>query len=439
MALLWVLLGVAIGLSLVGLYWAVLNFRLIKRQDANTFGLPKLALPVSTAIANFGKASRLEQIQNLRQLEQELSDWQKIMLASPIGYIQVDEDNHLCWSNSEALKLLGILIHDQKLAKQQFLLQLVRSYELDQLIEQTRSRQQAMQKSWVFHQVVPDPLHPVQQQGRPLCGYSIPLEGGNVGIFIEDHLERVTLTQQRDRWASDVAHELKTPLTSIRLIAETLQPRVDSTARSWIERLINEIMRLTNLVEDLLDLGKLDTSLALKLSLKPIDLTQLIHAAWLGLEPLATQKQVSLTYIGLEHLTIPADESRLYRLFLNLLDNSIKHSPEQQAVIVKLNAGSNQVEIDVIDAGSGFPEEAMPHVFERFYRIDQSRSRSVDTDRGGSGLGLAIAYQIVQLHQGTIKVSNHPEIGGAWIRVVLPLSTTTAISSFPSPNIPLGV
>ncbi|MEE3716138.1 HAMP domain-containing sensor histidine kinase [Tumidithrix elongata RA019] len=484
MELLWVLLGMAIAFSLLSIYWAILNFRLkqqLKRQSPHqegnfqTEGLPRLALPASALSANFSQASRAdsdERWQNLSQLEQEVSDWQQVMQVAPIGYIQVDEENRLYWSNAQALKLLGIPIYDEKIARQQFLLQLVRSYELDQLIEQTRSQQQPMQKAWVFHQVVPDPLHPVQQQGRPLCGYSIPLEDGKVGIFIEDRLEKVTLTQQRDRWASDVAHELKTPLTSIRLIAETLQPRVESAMRVWIDRLIDEVMRLTNLVEDLLDLGQLDTSLAPKLLLKPVDLPQLIQAAWGGLEPLATRKQVSLTYSGLENLTLQADESRLYRLFLNLLDNSIKHSPEQRAVLVKVNivkssdlspaiqnsalqeletndlepqAGeiqeqpqAEQVEIDVIDAGSGFPEEAIPHVFERFYRIDQSRSRSVVTDRGGSGLGLAIAYQIVQLHHGTIQASNHPETGGAWIKVMLPLPSVDTVLFQPS-NISLGV
>ncbi|CAN1210423.1 histidine kinase [Tumidithrix helvetica PCC 7403] len=478
MELLWVLLGMGIAFSLLSIYWAILNFRLkkqLKRQSPHqegnfqTDGLPRLALPVSALSANFSQASQTdsdERLQSLSQLEQKVSDWQQVMQVAPIGYIQVDEENRLYWSNAQALKLLGIPIYDEKITRQQFLLQLVRSYDLDQLIEQTRSQQQPMQKAWVFHQVIPDPLHPVQQQGRPLCGYSIPLEDGKVGIFIEDRLEKVTLTQQRDRWASDVAHELKTPLTSIRLIAETLQPRVESTVRTWIDRLIDEVMRLTNLVEDLLDLGQLDTSLTPKLLLKPVDLPQLIHAAWRGLEPLAMRKQVSLTYSGLENLTIQADESRLYRLFLNLLDNSIKHSPELQTVLVQVNivkpinplpiiqdpamknletndlenqAGGIQeqpqferVEIDVIDAGSGFPEEAIPHVFERFYRIDQSRSRSVVTDRGGSGLGLAIAHQIVQLHQGTIHVSNHPETGGAWIKVALPLPTAAAISWQPS-------
>lgn len=449
MAMVWILLGMAIAFSLGSLYWSILSYRLKQQFNQRTLdregdfavdSLPRLALPALDAIAKFGISSRAnsEQLQNLRNLERGLHDWQEIMQAAPIGYIQLDEENRLCWSNHQALQLLGIPLYDEKVAKQQFLLQLVRSYELDQLIEQTRSRQQSMQKAWVFHQVVPDPLHPVQQQGRPLCGYSIPLDSGKVGIFIEDHLERVTLAQQRDRWASDVAHELKTPLTSIRLIAETLQPRVEANMRGWIDRLINEVMRLTNLVEDLLDLAQLDPNAALKLSREPVDLPQLIQAAWSGLEPLATQKQVRLSYDGLQNLIIPADRSRLYRLFLNLLDNSIKHSPEQEAVIVKVYVVSEQVEIDVIDTGSGFPEEAIPHVFERFYRIDSSRSRSVTTDRGGSGLGLAIAYQIVQLHQGRIQVSNHPETGGAWIRVTLPFATASTIA-FQPPSMPLGV
>jgi two-component system phosphate regulon sensor histidine kinase PhoR len=358
-------------------------------------------------------------------LEAGHDDWQQILQNAPIGYLEVDVENRLCWINVKACNLLGIPARSDRNFTNRFLLQIVRSYELDLLIAQTRTTQQAQQKKWVFHQVIPDPLHPVQQQEHALRGHSVFLRNENVGIFIEDCQEAAVLQQQRDRWASDVAHELKTPLTSVRLIVETLYSRVAPELREWMERLLHEVIRLSNLVEDLLDLGQMDTGISIRLNLRHIDLPTLIHSAWANLEPLAAQRQVSLNYRGPSSLGIDADESRIYRLLLNLFDNSIKHSPPSQPILVKLGVesddrGNQQAVIEAIDYGKGFPEASLPYVFDRFYRFDESRARA-DTNSGGTGLGLAIARQIVQAHRGSITASNHPETGGAWVRVHLPI------------------
>lgn len=104
---------------------------------------------------------------------------------------------------------------------------------------------------------------------------------------------------------------------------------------------------------------------------------------------------------------------------LNLLDNSIKHSPALQSITIRSSVVNSSLQIETIDAGEGFPEESLPYIFDRFYQIDPSRTKS-GADRGGSGLGLAIAHQIVLLHKGAITAKNHPETGGAWITIALP-------------------
>jgi two-component system phosphate regulon sensor histidine kinase PhoR len=462
------LLGLGIGLLL--LWWQRLKSsekieRLLRsfRQEEE-FSSLSLTSQLSLAIA------RHQQTQ--QQLEQQIEIYRQILYQSPIGFLQVDDENRLIWFNSKACELLGIT-PDHAVRLPRLLLELVRSYELDHLIEETRNLDKPCQNDWTLYPVSLDPADVSHPSPYALRGYGFPLLSGHVGIFLENRQEAVTLVQQRDRWASDVAHELKTPLTSIRLVAETLYSRIDPPLQGWVERLIGEATRLSNLVQDLLDLSRIERSSFKSLQLKILDLPDLIQSAWQSLEPLARKKQLQLQYLGPEQLRLQADESRLYRVLINLLDNSIKYSPPWKSIRVKLSfeetepdleqyeiSESQQVCIEVIDQGPGFPEEALPHVFERFYRADPARSQHLiehklfnlssqednvahitETQqdpgrdrpalytadlqhRNSSGLGLAIVKQIVEAHGGEVYASNHPETGGAWLRVYLPWKQT---------------
>lgn len=455
------LLGLAIGLLLV------LGQRLQMRQrmrrllgDLRSDGTDESLLPISQLSLAIARQQQVQQ-----QLQQQLESHRQILYSAPLGYLQVDDENRLIWCNLSARKLLEIN-RDYTAQTPRLLLELVRSYELDALIEETRSSEQPQQHDWVFYPVSPDPTQLSQQQPCALRGYGFPLLAGQVGIFLESRQEAVMLTQQRDRWASDVAHELKTPLTSIRLVAETLHSRLDPPLQGWVERLISETIRLSNLVQDLLDLSQIDLGYSQSLNLKSTNLPELVHSAWLSLELLARKKQLQLDYQGPEHLVIEADEARLYRVLINLLDNSIKFSPPWQTIRVQLGVEASewvgaeltqQVHLEVIDQGPGFPDEALPYVFERFYRADPARSQrmiqtayhsiaahageeAIDTatpkidgkdsgndqssydphPRNSSGLGLAIVKQIVEAHGGVVSAHNHPETGGAWLEVYLP-------------------
>lgn len=435
--LLWLLVGIVIGAIATSSCWLSWHYakkkwnRKLRKRSQHVFKVRSIH-----SLKSWAKNIQ----QNLQQdLQHKYRDqngngfiehdserllWENIIESAPIGYIQVDQDNHLNIFNQRAATMLGIMNPQQGLLRKPFLLQVIRSYELDHLIEQTRSQSIGFQVDWVFHPAIPDPVDPVPQQGRPIRAYSIYLEHGQVGIFLEDRQEAIAIAQQRDRWTSDVAHELKTPLTSIRLVAETLEPRVEPSARIWVERLLSEIERLTNLVKDLLDLGQMDVGIEPHLQISEVNLADLVRSVWTTLEPLANRKKVSLQYIGDETINLRIDESRIYRLLLNLLDNSIKHSPALQCITIKASIVDSKVHIETIDAGDGFPEDALSHIFERFYRVESSRTRS-GLEHGGSGLGLAIAYQIVLLHKGTITARNHPETGGAWITIALPYQNPT--------------
>lgn len=439
------LLGLCAGLALFGWYWLRLNLKL--RRLVQQLRPDLLSLPFSSTSRLTRAIAAYQQAQWV--LEKDLQDLQHLVQVAPIGFLRVDEDNQLLSCNPKACELLSL--QNYQTTPPRLLLELVRSYELDALVEETRQAQKPRQSEWLFHPVDADFTKLSQQQSRPLRGYGFPMAEGCIGVFLESREETIKLAQQRDRWISDVAHELKTPLTSIRLVAETLQSRVDSPGREWVGRLLQETIRLSDLVQDLLDLNQLQAHPSARLTYKTIDLVQLIHSAWLSLEPLACAKQIQLDYVGPSQLLTQGDEAWLYRVLLNLLDNSIKYTSTQQKIQVRLQLQSEtessqvpEIHLDVIDAGPGFPEDALPFVFERFYRADPSRTRHgmgnsyakppgppyssnsvISSCQPGSstGLGLAIVQQIVEAHGGRVLASNHPDTRGAWLQVILPLHT----------------
>lgn len=450
------LFGFVLGLTLGLLLWLGCQLRLefqLKRI------LPELS-PSSPLMGRFPERL-LRAIARQRQteyhLQQDIDYWKSILASAPLGHLQVDDQNQLIWCNRQAYQMFGI--SPPQLNSPRLLLEIVRSYELDELIEQTRTTQKPAEKQWYFQPIAPT-LEPQNSRRSlppkiPLKAYTIPLSRGRIGVFLENRQELVTLTNQRDRAFSDVAHELKTPLTSIRLVAETLQTRLDPPLRNWIDRLLSEVIRLSDIVQVLLDLSQLERGSTYSLNWKPINLPDLIHSSWMALEPLARQKQLKLDYSGPEQLLIHGDEHRLCRVFINLLDNSIKYSPLQGQIWVKLSREEcpsltascyNWVHIEVIDGGVGFPETDLPYVFERFYRGEPSRARvssnppitpAVFSDASdhprtplthSSGLGLAIVRQIVEAHQGSVSAKNHPETKGAWIEVYLPQQPSRDLS-----------
>jgi two-component system phosphate regulon sensor histidine kinase PhoR len=342
----------------------------------------------------------------------------------------VDEENQLLWCNKQAREIL--YLQRWQPGQVRLLLELVRSYEIDQIVEQTRDSQKLQVKEWVFHPAFEDAAALIESQSLALRATSIPLDNGQVGVFLENLQPLLDMNQARDRSLSDLAHELRTPLTAIRLVVETLQDRIEPSLERWVKRLLQEVDRLIQLVQSWLELTHLENSPTIQLNNQPLEVRSLIASVWETLEPLAQRQQIGFTYCGSEELWIHGDESRLYQVFLNLLDNSIKFSSPCTSILVEAkiisqkNQCDSQLEINIIDSGVGFDQADLPYVFERFYRGDKARSRSCTlegystTTTVGSGLGLAIVRQIVLAHGGSIKAMNHPKTGGAWLQIYLP-------------------
>ena len=406
-----ILIGLGIGLlcTLLLLWQTRRRFR---RELQQLGSLVHLAMPLHSPEQMLSLLSRYLRQQDLdwANQKQQLQNWQYLSQRLPWGYLRVDENNVVLECNPAAQRLLRI---SQWQPGIKLLLEWVRSYELDQLIEATRRQETAapvQSREWIFY--------PSGGDGKPipLRAWGLLLPQAHVAIFLEDRLEAKMLAQQRDRWASDVAHELKTPLTSIRLLAETLQSRVDAAQAVWVERLLNETLRLSHLVQDLLELSALNLGAASRSQWRWVDLASLVQEAWQSLEPLAKPRHQELHLRGSSQIYLWGDEQRLYRLVLNLLDNAVKYGKPDSPIHVVLSEQGSQVQLEVYDHGPGLPEDQFELVFQPFYRTDTARARS----KGGTGLGLAIVRQIVEVHGGTIQLRNHPQTGGLWVQVELP-------------------
>jgi two-component system phosphate regulon sensor histidine kinase PhoR len=356
-------------------------------------------------------------------LKSELETYEYLLENCPLGYLKIDEENQLLWCNEEARKLLKI--ERWQPDKLRLLLELVISFKLDQLIQQTRRTQQKLTLEWDFYHnddfLSPSntvDYHP--NYSLFLKAYSYPLPEGQIAIFIENKQPFKNLTQSRNRIFSDLSHELRTPLTSMSLLTESLLKRTGNQEKKWVEQINKEVNRLIDLVQNWLDISQLEEDPYQNLHYQTLDLNQLIISAWKSLEALAQEKNIVLDYSGTKNISIEADLNRLIQVFVNLFDNGIKHSNENGKIQVNVNlitAESNLLEINIIDSGKGFHSEDLPHVFERLYRGDKSRVRKT---RQGSGLGLAIVKEIIEAHHGSITAQNDPQTGSGWLKITLP-------------------
>ena len=353
----------------------------------------------------------------------ELKLYQELIECLPLGYLRISRDNYLIECNPEAQKLLQIERWEPNSLR--FFLELVRSYELDQLIQQTRKTQKTLTIEWSFfyqqNYVVDDSLL-LEQDDRSLFlkAYSYPLPEDEIVIFVENQQMIKDLINRRDQAYSDLSHELRTPLTSILLLVETLLKYTDDKTQAWLDKIYQQVNRLIVLVQNWLDIYQLEQNPYETLKFQNLNLQQLILSAWKSVEIIGQQKDISLEYQGDENITIEADINCLTQVFINLFDNSIKYSKDQSQIIKVLvsTTKESKIAIDLIDSGIGFNTQDLPYIFERLYRGDKSRTHH---ETAGTGLGLSIVKQIIEGHQGEIKAQNHPDTKGAWFQISLPI------------------
>lgn len=218
------------------------------------------------------------------------------------------------------------------------------------------------------------------------------------------------------QFSADASHELRTPLTILRGETEVALRWAKTTDefREMLTSNMEEIDRMGRMIEDLLTLAKSDAG-DMILATKEFSLTDMLGRLFLGGKTLAEPKGIDLGITAGGEIMIVGDELRLRQLFLNLISNAIKYSPAGSSVRIDMGEENGMVRVAISDTGIGIPEEHLPCIFDRFYRIDKARNR----EDGGTGLGLAIVKSIVEAHGGTINVSS--ELGkGSTFTVHLP-------------------
>ncbi len=227
-----------------------------------------------------------------------------------------------------------------------------------------------------------------------------------------------SLDQSRNQFVSNASHELKTPMTTLKIMLQSLiaQPDMPAELRTeFMQDMDHEIDRLTGIVNDLLTLTRMDSH-AMTLKLGSLDLCELAQSTLRRLEPMAEQRGQRLTADLSESLLLTADGAKLEQVMYNLVENAVKYTPEGGHIHVAVFRTGKQAVFAVTDDGPGIPAEDQPHIFDRFYRVDKARSR----ETGGTGLGLSIVKQIVALHHGTVTVESQ-EGAGSTFRVELPM------------------
>ncbi len=228
-----------------------------------------------------------------------------------------------------------------------------------------------------------------------------------------------TLDNSRQEFVSNVSHELKTPLASMKVLADSLNGQEGVPVelyQEFMQDITSEIDRENQIITDLLSLVKMDKKVA-DLNITQVNINELLEQLLKRLHPIAAQKNVELILDSFRPVNAEVDATKLSLAFSNLIENGIKYNNENGWVRVSLNADHKYFYVTVADSGIGIPEESIAHIFERFYRVDKSHSREI----GGTGLGLAIARSAIVMHRGAIRVYSK-ENEGTTFSVRIPLN-----------------
>lgn len=313
------------------------------------------------------------------------------------GVIAVNKSGEVLFVNPVVEKVFGI---DQKASQGKNILGVIRNYDVERLLEKALRTEKPVSKEVKL--IYPEP--------KVFCVNATPLQGhdrqkGGAVVLFSDITQRKKLEDMRTEFVANVSHELRTPLTSIHGFLETLlEGKIEdqATIRRFLEIMNRETARLTRLIDDLLNLSKIEERQVVH-RWQAVQLLDTVKRAVVMFQTQAKEQNLDLVIeLPAELPVVRGDPDMLAQVLINLLDNGIKFTPAGGRITVRASANDENVRIDVEDSGIGIPPENLPRIFERFYRVEKSRSREL----GGIGVGLAIVKHIIMAHGGKTGVES---------------------------------
>jgi two-component system, OmpR family, phosphate regulon sensor histidine kinase PhoR len=322
------------------------------------------------------------------------SAFARLVRALPIGVVLVDPSCHVEFANAAAGTTFGF---DPERALNLHVIAAIPNIELERRIADALRGEASVAPLML--------TGPSGQRTYRVSVYPLSERNGEprrVVVFSDDQTALVRLDRARKEFLSNVSHELRTPLSSIKLMLETVLEAPEQEARDlFVPQALAQVDRLTALVGQLLEQARAESG-QLKLDVRDVDLEEVARPIVASFEQQASNKGVSLELAALRPVRVEADPDRLAQVFVNLIDNALRHTSGGGRIRVELDARDSDAVVRVRDTGDGIPYRDLPHIFERFYVVDRSRTRG----SGGAGLGLAIVKGIVDAHGGAISAES---------------------------------
>lgn len=381
------LLGIAIGFLIT--FGIFLSFKRKAKQE----------------IFNLSRKKDRTLKDQIAEAEEERAKLSAILDHITEGIVAFDSQKRILIVNPALERILKV--HKEK-AFGKNVLEILRSPKADALLEQVLKD----------HSIVTDEIEVYHPEKKVLHLVIIGISHKTVsqsvaGILVVSDVTKVRkLEHLRRDFVANVSHELRTPLTSIKGFAETLLAGAlqdQEKSVSFLNMMNEDVQRLTRLIDDLLELSQIESN-DVFLQMKPIHLKSEIDRAVTLFSPQIQEKQIQIENNVSSEIKILADSDRLKQVFVNLIDNAVKFNRTGGRIRFSVDQKNDFAEIHISDTGIGIPEKSVPHIFERFYRVDKARSR----EAGGTGLGLSIVKHIVEAHGGNVSCQSRLNEGSAF-------------------------
>jgi two-component system phosphate regulon sensor histidine kinase PhoR len=365
------------------------------------------------AVAESLNAMAEELDDKIGTLTRERNEREAVLASMVEGVLAVDADERIIALNAAAAGLAGVSPEE---AEGHSVQEVLRNPDLQRVVAQTLSGHEPVEADIIMR--VGAEERSLQANGTLLRAGDGEASAGAV-VVLNDVTRLKRLEAVRRDFVANVSHELKTPVTSIKGFAETLEDGAlddPETARRFVGIIVGQADRLNSIIGDLLSLSTLEQREGeSRLTLEETDICDVLRVAVEVCEPKAQAKRIPISVACTTCVLTAVNPPLLEQAVVNLVDNAVKYSPEGSAVQVDLTEAQDEIVISVTDHGPGVPREHLPRLFERFYRVDKARSR----DLGGTGLGLAIVKHIAQAHGGSVSVDSVVGLGSTF-RIHLP-------------------